>query len=215
MAALLVCSPYLSHAVPIDQREFDWVLRRTPDLAAGAQLYETCAACHGTRGEGVADGSVPAIAGQYFMVIAKQLVDFRKGIRRDPRMEHFTNSNHLAYSQQVADVAAYLSTLPRFTSNRVFPAEVVGQGAALYGQSCERCHGVAGEGKEDALTPRVASQHFEYLLRQFDDAETVTRPALQRAHGPFVAKLSRKDVVAIASYLSSLYSSVKPVPLDR
>ena len=37
--------------------------------------------------------------------IAKQLVDFRKAIRRDPRMEHFSDADHLAYSQYVADVA--------------------------------------------------------------------------------------------------------------
>ena len=203
----LLWLPWVSHlalAVPMAQREFDWVLKRTPDLAKGAKLYETCAACHRNGGEGVADGSVPAIAGQYFMVVAKQLVDFRSGVRRDARMQHFSDTPYLAYSQYIADVAAYIGSLPRPVPDRTFSAEVMGRGAVVYTRACERCHGPEGEGSEDELTPRLASQHPEYLVRQLDDAVARWRPAMQDTHGALLADLSRKDIVAVASYVSAL-----------
>jgi cytochrome c553 len=200
----LACLSDLALGVPVAQREFDWVLKRTPDVANGAELYETCAACHGNGGEGAADGSVPALAGQHFTVVAKQLVDFRSGVRRDPRMEHFSDTRHLAYSQYVADVAAYISSLPRPTSRRMFSADVMGRGAVVYTQACERCHGAAGEGKEDQLAPRMASQHFEYLIQQLDNAVAGWRPAMQDTHAALLAGLSRKDIVAVASYLAGL-----------
>ena len=202
--AALACVSEMALGVPVAQRELDWVLKRTPDLEKGAKLYETCAACHGKGGEGVADGSVPAIAGQYFTVVAKQLVDFRSRARRDPRMEHFAGTRQLAYSQYIADVSAYISSLPRPTSDRISSADVMDRGGVVYARACERCHGAAGEGKEDGLAPRLASQHVEYLIQQLDSAVSGWRPTMQDTHAARLADLSRKDIVAVASYLSGL-----------
>lgn len=210
IAVLIACLPCLANAVPVDQLELDLVLKQNPNLIRGAQLYETCAACHGKQGEGVSDGTVPAIAGQFFTVVAKQLVDFRSRVRRDPRMEHFTDNEHIALSQNIADVAAYVSKLPVFSTNQRFSEEVLGRGGVLYSRACERCHGVAGEGNEDALTPRVAGQQFQYLLRQFDAAETIRRPALQRAHASLAGGLTRDEVDEILGYLASVPLTEKP-----
>lgn len=204
IAALIACVPCLANAVPVDQLELDLVLKRIPNLARGAQLYETCAACHGNRGEGVSDGTVPAIAGQFFTVVAKQLVDFRSRVRRDSRMEHFTDSDHLAYSQYVADVAAYVSNLQAVSPNEGIQAAVPDQGGVLYARACERCHGVAGQGNGESLSPRVAGQHLEYLLRQFDVDATIRRPALQRAHGSLAGSLTSDEAGEIAGYLASI-----------
>ncbi|HEY8507003.1 MAG TPA: c-type cytochrome [Steroidobacteraceae bacterium] len=101
-ATLLVVWAAAAYATPRAQREFDYVLRRTPDPTNGAEIYQTCAACHGVDGSGTSDGAVPAVAGQAFTVIAKQLVDFRVGARVDERMAHFTDVRHLAYSQDIS-----------------------------------------------------------------------------------------------------------------
>jgi cytochrome c oxidase subunit II len=189
-------------AVPVAQREFDLVLKRTPDAKNGASLYETCAACHGKGGEGVSDGTVPVLAGQSFTVIAKQLVDFRVGARGDSRMAHFTSSRHLAYSQHIADVAAYIASLPRrpLKSVAMNPSE---KGFIVYSRSCERCHGAAGEGKEDWLAPRLASQYAEYLLRQLDDAAEGRRPAMAESHTALMRDLKRDEILAVTRYLAS------------
>ena len=189
--------------VPVAQREFDLVLKRTPDVAHGAALYDTCAACHGKNGEGVRDGTVPAIARQPFTIIAKQLVDFRVGARTDARMAHFADSRHLAYSQHIADVAAYIATLPSPPPQPAASREVVTRGARVYTRSCERCHGAAGEGKEDSLAPRLASQHSDYLMRQLVDAAEGRRPPMVSTHSALVGALSVDDRVAVTSYLAT------------
>jgi cytochrome c553 len=185
-------------------RELDLVLARTPDPSHGAKLYETCAACHGTRGEGLSDGSVPAIAGQSFTVVAKQLVDFRSGRRSNRRMQHFADTTHLSYSQEVADVAAYVSQL----APRAPPVPGVDAGAPrgsiVYIRKCERCHGAMAEGIEAGLAPRLAGQHTEYLVRQLTDAAAGVRPAMKQAHAGIIDSLSPDDIAAVAASLSSL-----------
>lgn len=190
-------------AVPVSQREFDLVLRRTPDVANGAKLYETCAACHGKKGEGVSDGTVPVIAGQPFTIVAKQLVDFRAGVRGDVRMVHFTTSRHLAYSQHIADVAAYIASLAPLAAKPAGARRVPERGASLYARSCERCHGPSAEGKEDSLAPRLATQHAEYLIRQLDDAVEGRRPAMADTHAALVRAVPRDDLLAVTEYLAA------------
>ena len=94
------------------EREFAAVLRLKPDAVHGEQIFDTCAACHGDKGHGASDGSVPAIAGQNFRAVVRALVMFRHGGRSDPRMQHFTDRTHLSRgAQDIADVAAYVSQL--------------------------------------------------------------------------------------------------------
>jgi cytochrome c553 len=48
---------------------------------AGVDLYQSCAACHGERGEGNAALGSPPLAGTDADYLARQLRNFRKGIR--------------------------------------------------------------------------------------------------------------------------------------
>ena len=186
------------------QRELDLVMSRNPNIENGAKLYETCAACHGAKGEGASDGSIPALAGQSFMVIAKQVVDFRAGVRADARMEHFSDRRHLSFSQPIADVAFYIAKLPAPRPGTPPAGASLSRGALEYARSCERCHGVSGEGKEDTLSPRLASQHYEYLVRQLNDVAENRRPAMAEVHASLVRRGSPEELEAIAAFLSSL-----------
>ncbi|MEJ1961668.1 MAG: c-type cytochrome [Gammaproteobacteria bacterium] len=191
-------------AVPVAQQEFGFVLKRTPDAAHGAVLYETCAACHGKNGAGVNDGTVPALAGQSFNVIAKQLVDFRAGVRGDARMAHFSDTRHLAFSQHIADVAAYIAALPSPARNAVPDGQDPKRGQPVYARLCARCHGASAEGNENTLAPRLASQHFDYLIRQLDDATQGRRSTMESSHTSLVSSLPREDITAVAAFLTSL-----------
>jgi len=86
-----------------------------PDLQHGANLFKACVTCHNSDGSGEFNGDVPAIAGQYRRVLLRQLVDFRYGKRWDVRMEAIASSHYLSGAQNLADVAAYVSALPRLT----------------------------------------------------------------------------------------------------
>ena len=203
-ALLLTGAAGVVLAVPMAQRELDLVMTRNPDVQRGAEIYATCAGCHGPDGEGASDGSVPVLAGQSYLVIAKQIVDFRAGVRSDSRMEHFTDGRHLAFSQPIADVSMYIAGLPR-PEARVAPADVsVAQGKVLYDRLCARCHYGLGQGNEDTLAPRLASQHSEYLFAQLSAAATGSRSTLIQSHTALVKGLSEAELKSIAGYLSTL-----------
>jgi len=191
-------------AAPVAQWELGLVLTRTPELKNGAALYETCAACHGPGGEGASDGTIPAIAGQSYTVLAKQIVDFRAGLRGDPRMEHSVDRKHLSFSQPVADVALYVSRLPSPGPKPPPNGVSVAQGATAYAHACARCHGESGEGKEDTLAPRLAGQHYAYLLKQLDAAPNGDRRTMVQSHAGLHESLSRSELEGVAAYLTTL-----------
>ena len=186
--------------------EYQAALRATPDSERGVVLFAECVSCHGSEGQGLADGSTPRIAGQHFRVLVKQLVDFRYGKRWDFRMEQRAN-NHLGAYQDIADVAGYLSQLPRKNKS----AEAVGgditQGSNLYGVNCASCHGVQGEGDDEEAVPMLAGQHPAYLLRQMYDSVDGRRPTLAQLHAKRIKPLDFEQLRAIADFLSRVESA--------
>jgi cytochrome c553 len=182
-------------------KDLDAVLGRVPDPEHGRKLYESCAACHQRDGQGVSNGTIPAIAGQPFRVIARQLTDFRRGARVDSLMQHFSDTTHLSYSQEVADVASYISRMPPRVG-AAGPTASNSRAAMTYQRKCERCHGPVGEGSDEGFAPRLAGQHADYLIRQLTyDADI--RPALKEAHAALNSNLSREEVESLARALSA------------
>jgi cytochrome c553 len=196
--------PLAAAAMSAAQQEYSTASRAMPNVAHGMELFDTCAACHGLQGGGQSDGTVPNIAGQHFRVLVKQLVDFRHDKRWDIRMEHFTDDHHLTDAQAIADVAGYASELEWQRTRGVGSGEFVAHGQEVYLLQCKSCHGPKGEGDSEQLAPRLAGQHYEYLLRQLHDAVEGRRPNFPQSHIRLLAKLDRDDFVGVADYLSRL-----------
>ena len=57
--------PLATLAALVSTQEFADAVSRTPEVERGAQLFETCAACHGVAGAGTEDGLAPRIAGDW------------------------------------------------------------------------------------------------------------------------------------------------------
>ena len=86
------------------------------DIAHGKQLYQTCAACHGAKGEGNAMLQAPALASRSDWYLVTQLQNFKKGLRgadsRDTLGAQMTAiSGTLPDDQAITDVVAYINTL--------------------------------------------------------------------------------------------------------
>jgi cytochrome c553 len=171
-----------------------------PDVIQGEALFANCAACHGPDGAGVSDGSVPAIAGQHFRVIVRQLVDYRHDKRWDLRMEHFTDEHRLKGAQDIADVAAFVSQLALTHASDHGSGENLAHGGKVYARLCASCHGVAAQG--DERYPRLAGQHYEYLLRQMHDAVESRRPKFSPEHIRLLEHFELADLTGVADYLS-------------
>jgi len=202
--------PAAAFAANPARREYTQVLAAKPDLERGRQLFQQCAACHGHDGGGTSDGSTPRIAGQYFRVIAKQLVDFRYGYRWDFRMEEMASRHHLEGAQDLADVGAYISSLERLGARGVGNGQSLPLGQALYVADCQSCHGASGEGNAKAEVPRIGGQHSGYLVRQIYDTVDGRRPMLSRTHTQRFAGYEFEEVLAITDYIARIGWTAEP-----
>jgi cytochrome c553 len=180
------------------------VLDTPPDLQRGRQLFKICAACHGGQGEGRASGWPPEIAGQHRRVIAKELVDFRTGVRWYDPMERIAGRHVLHTTQDLADVSAYVSSLPPAASTATGSGQWVERGAKLYARRCQSCHGAQGKGSDLRLVPRTGGQQFEYLLRRLQDADAERRSNMRPQHQHLTEHLVPEDLAGVADYMSRL-----------
>ena len=77
------------------------------NASAGEQKSQVCQACHGADGLGT-DPSYPVLAGQHASYLARALVDYREGRRKNPVMGGFAAT--LA-DQDIRDLAAWYAGL--------------------------------------------------------------------------------------------------------
>jgi cytochrome c553 len=203
-------------AVAIAKADLRAVLEAKPDVQHGASLFRTCTECHGPQGDGDASGWPPEIAGQHPRVIAKELTDFRAGVRWYDPMKRIAGRHVLGTTQDIADAAAYVSSLPMSAATAMGDGKWLAAGGRLYARRCEWCHGAQGEGSDERFVPRVASQQFEYLLRQLHDAVEGRRPNMRTQHLRLLQGDSSEDLVGLADYMSRLgRPQVEPLPTPR
>ncbi|MGB5727052.1 MAG: c-type cytochrome, partial [Thiogranum sp.] len=103
--------------------EKDEAMLLTPDLENGLEVYEVCAACHLTEGWGTKEGTFPQLAGQHRNVLIKQLADIRALNRDNPTLYPFALPESIGDAQALADVTAYIETLPMNPDNGVGPGD--------------------------------------------------------------------------------------------
>jgi cytochrome c553 len=141
------------------------------DVAArGQQLFDGCAPCHGTDGQGNVAIQVPGIAGLPDWYLRTTLHKFRTGARGAHPDDHEglrmrPMSRMLRNDEDIATVSAYVSKLP--TGPR---SPHVEGGDATAGQAsfavCTACHGQDGMGNETMKAPPIAQLDDWYILSQ-------------------------------------------------
>lgn len=186
--------------IPARAAEVVAVLALVGDLEAGARAYESCAVCHGQDGRGRADGTFPQLAGQHRSVLIKQLVDIREGRRHNPVMAPYAEA--LIDSQELADVASYIGSLP--VPSREASTKDDEAGGALYARDCRGCHGARGEGNAEAFVPMLAGQHEDYLLRQIRAIAGGRRDTAHPGMRAIVAGYADDELQAVVRYATAL-----------
>jgi cytochrome c553 len=179
------------------------VLRLEPVPAQGAKLFAACVACHGRDGNGTPEGNVPVIAEQHQRVIAKQLVDYRHADRWDVKMEEVVGRHNLG-AREIADLSGYVASLPRSAQPGIGDGRNVALGKRLYTRDCLSCHGNDGEGNGVLEVPRLAGQHYRYLLRQLHDTLEERRPNMPPPHRMLLGDLGVDELTGLADYLARL-----------
>lgn len=179
------------------------LLKMKGNVENGKVAYQGCQGCHKPDASGLPDGTYPQLAGQHITVLIKQLSDVREGRRDNPKMFPFAGK-HVVDTQEVADIAAFLSSLPLPGHNDKGPGNDLVRGRALYEQDCVSCHGERGEGNAGKFYPVTAGQHYRYLVRQV----VAIRDGSRRNANPKMVKVvknySASDIGAVADYMSRI-----------
>lgn len=184
----------------------------------GAELAQTCAACHGADGNSLV-GSFPNIAGQGERYFIEQLTAYRDGTRVNAMMQAQVT---ILTEQDFADLAAfYAAQEPSFGAA---DPDLVALGQEIYRaglmesgvMACMACHGAQGLGNAPAGFPRVAGQHAEYTttqLKAYRAGFLATEPSAtaRMSDGQTMMmravayRLRDHEIAAVASYLEGLH----------
>ncbi|HET7757428.1 MAG TPA: c-type cytochrome [Steroidobacteraceae bacterium] len=182
----------------------------TPDPQHGRILYlKRCAGCHRPRAWGDGPREIPALAGQPERYLIAQLARFASGERlgsamHGPAMPEAVQPGDVDRPQALRDLAAYLASIERNPHPEYGDGRALAAGARAYGQGCPVCHGEAGAGNDRGPTPRLAGQHFHYLLSRLRDFETVHGAHGEAATAAAAAPPAVPERQAIADYLARL-----------
>jgi cytochrome c553 len=169
------------------------------DVSAGQKKALACIGCHGENGNSTLP-LVPILAGQTARYIYLQLVDFKEGRRSEPQMEPFVQPLSRDDMRELA--AFFASQKPRSSNFKVDDARVARGKLKSEETLCTMCHlgGFAGQNE----IPRVAGQHFEYVVKQLRDFKARTRTNDAGNMTAVARTLSDQDIEDLAHYLVSL-----------
>ncbi|TCJ14659.1 c-type cytochrome [Parasulfuritortus cantonensis] len=204
---LALAAPPLDAAGPA-AAERDAALAMAGDPVKGKAAYRVCRGCHQADGAGRADAGYPQLAGQQATVLVKQMADVRSGRRQSPAMHPFINPDEVS-TRDLADIAAYLAGLPVPAGNGKGDGRHLARGRTLYERDCATCHGRAGEGDGARFVPRLAGQHYRYLVRESTairaqaGARRDADADMVRAIAPYTAG----DIAAVSDYLARFRSA--------
>ncbi len=182
----------------------DLILSLKTDIKNGKDVYMTCSFCHSPQGWGTPDGYYPQLSGQLAGVLAKQLIDIQSGNRDVPTMIPFANAIFYRGNQDVADVIAYISSLPMNPENAVGSGGNLTKGEKLYREDCKNCHAEKAQGNNVKHYPLLQGQHYPYLLRQMQWIKNGQRKNGDADMAKVLSAYSIQDMQAVADYISRI-----------
>ena len=183
------------------------------DAKRGTEPFKVCAGCHGFKGEGNQLVGAPKLAGQQGWYLARQIRNFRDGIRgtneadaRGHTMSQMASSR--MSDEEIEDLVDYIATLPDVRAKLTIEGNAV-KGGQLYA-TCAACHGAKAEGNPQTGAPALAGMDDWYQLVQLEKFKNRVRGAdPDDSHGQQMASIATllsdeqamKDVIA---YINSL-----------
>jgi len=173
----------------------------------GQEPYEQCGYCHEYDGNSLMP-LYPKLAAQQSEYIKKQLKDFRSGKRKGQMQA----TAELLTNKDIDVVANYFSkqqisnTKKRTLSNGKYAQA---EQLFLYGDekrdliACRSCHGHSAQG--NGLTPRLASQHKNYLIKQLNLFKNGKRDNDRSDQMQAISqKLTELEIAVLSAYLAEL-----------
>lgn len=199
------------------------------DAGAGAKKIAMCIGCHGLPGYQSSFPvvyKVPKIAGQNAKYIVAALNGYKTGDRKHPSMRGVAGSMS---DQDMADVAAYYENLGKEANAAAVPETPAAPPPVLKDKlaPCVACHGKNFNNTVDAINPRLAGQHADYLLESLKAYMTDNNPRVGRtsatmrsmvvveAEGKKKPTFTQAELKLVAEYLAGLPGELRTVPQSR
>jgi cytochrome c553 len=158
-----------------------------------------CVACHGPEGKSTL-AAYPILAGQSARYLYLELRDFQEGRRSNPLMTPFLvgmsrdDMHALAdyFAKQKPPVQGFVSDPAKARLGKLKADETL----------CTMCHlgGFAGQNE----VPRVAGQHYDYIVKQLKDFKARTRTNDAGSMTSVANTLNDQDIENLANYLAGL-----------
>jgi len=142
----------------------------------------------------------PILAGQTSRYLYLQLRDFQEGRRSDPQMSPVAATLTRDEMRELADYFSKQKPPPQ--SFKADPAKAALGKAKADETLCTMCHlgGFAGQNE----IPRVAGQHYAYIVKQLSDFKTRQRTNDAGNMTSVANTLSPQDIDNLAHYLTGL-----------
>lgn len=169
------------------------------DVEAGRKKAEACTACHGPQGNST-NPQFPILAGQTARYLYLQLRDFKEGRRKEPTMDPFVQP---LSRDDMFDLSAYFAAQKLKPGNFKVDEKRAARGKAKADETlCTMCHlgGFMGQNE----IPRVAGQHYEYVVKQMKDFKNYRRTNDAGNMTAVSKTLSDADIEDLGHYLTSL-----------
>lgn len=167
--------------------------------AAVPAKAEICVACHGPAGKST-QPQFPILAGQTSRYLYLQLRDFQEGRRSNELMSPIVAGLSRDELRDLSDYFSKQTPPPQtFQPN----AEKARLGKLKADETlCTMCHlgGFLGQNE----IPRVAGQHFDYIVKQLTDFKTRKRTNDAGNMTSVSNTLSNTDIENLAHYLAGL-----------
>jgi cytochrome c553 len=178
-------------------------LGKTPNETRGQRIYEQqCQQCHQPGATGSAAQKAPALAGQQYEYLVKQIVDFLDLERANSTMHQQLARSGLNNATSIADVVGYVANLPRNLAPQQGPGTALAQGKSIYDGYCASCHGRTAEGVGDLWVPNLRGQHYSYLVEQMLGMAMAQRANISEDLHRMFTTYSTEEFQAVADYLT-------------
>lgn len=184
-AALLAAQP----AMPQD----------TPAPPPKPAKLALCAACHGEDGNST-NPLYPILAGQSWRYIYIELQDFQAGRRTDPVMSPMAAD--LTKEEMMTLGNWFAAQKPKPNGFKADPAKVAAGIKVADATLCSMCH--LGDFIGQNEIPRVAGQHYAYVVKQLKDFKNKTRTNDGGNMTSVAGTLSDADIDNLANYIANL-----------
>ena len=158
-----------------------------------------CVECHGPAGKST-DPMHPILAGQTSRYLYLELRDFQEGRRSHPQMSPVAKDLSRDEMRELADYFAKQKPPP--PTFQADPAKAALGKAKADETLCTMCHlgGFAGQNE----IPRVAGQHYAYIVKQLSDFKARKRTNDAGNMTSVANTLSAQDIDNLAHYLAGL-----------